>query len=279
MRRDWIGTTTCAGRRLRSEPGNAVQVLLRALARTHRRYWNKNGPVESMNVTGKQVRLLALVAIIAILVACPPSAIYTVLQQEERDNGLGGSGAWGALGSPDFSGGAIGPISIASGPNGTASVVYHDWGAGPKATGMQFNGSSWVVMGSPGFSAAGISTPSVAYDSTGKVYVVYQDGVGGPPNYATVMQFNGVSWAAVGTPRFTPGNATDTSLALDSTNAPYVAFCDGASGSRASVMKYSGSWGAVGALDFSAGAAFSTSLAIDSSNTLYVAFGDTTQGN
>ena len=82
-------------------------------------------------------------------------------------------------------------------------------------------------------------------------------------------------WETVGYAGFSAGSASHTSIALDSSDTPYVAYRDGASSSKATVMKYEGgSWQVVGVTGFSAGVADDPSLALDSSDTPYVAYQD-----
>jgi hypothetical protein len=74
---------------------------------------------------------------------------------------------------------------------------------------------------------------------------------------------------------FSASSAIDTSLDLDGSNTPYVAYRDNGNGGRASVMRYNGSsWEYVGTAGFSPGRVYSTSLKLDSSNMPYVAFKD-----
>ncbi len=55
---------------------------------------------------------------------------------------------------------------------------------------------------------------------------------------ATVMKFNGTTWALVGTAGFSADAADYISLALDSSNVPYAAYMDYGNGYKATVMKY-----------------------------------------
>ncbi len=86
-------------------------------------------------------------------------------------------------------------------------------------------------------------------------------------------------WQAVGTAGFSAGTAFYTSLAIHN-GEPYVAYSDGGSASKATVMRYTGgSWQTVGSAGFSAGAISYTALAISSTGEPYVAFRDAANGN
>ena len=84
------------------------------------------------------------------------------------------------------------------------------------------------------------------------------------------------AWFNVGMPSFTPGNASDLSLAFSPSNEPYVAFCDQANSNRSSVMKFNGSdWVYVGSPGFSGGgSSHYLSLAFNPSGKPYVAYVD-----
>ena len=79
----------------------------------------------------------------------------------------------------------------------------------------------------------------------------------------------------VGAAGFSAGEVEYTSLAIDSSGTPYLAFVDVANGNKATVMKYSGgSWVVVGTAGFSDCPAWYISLAIDSYGTPYVAYAE-----
>ncbi|HWB63799.1 MAG TPA: hypothetical protein VG603_09835, partial [Chitinophagales bacterium] len=89
-------------------------------------------------------------------------------------------------------------------------------------------------------------------------------------------------WQNVGSPAFSAGQSSYTSLTVDKDGTPYLAFQDQSDGmNKITVMKYSsGSWVNVGPARFSFGEADYISLAIDSaSGTLYVAYDDQSNGN
>jgi len=82
-------------------------------------------------------------------------------------------------------------------------------------------------------------------------------------------------WEPVGTPGFSDSYAWYTSLALDSSDMPYVAYADWANDGRATVMRFTGAgatgWEPVGTPGFSADRAEYISLALDSNGTPSVA--------
>jgi uncharacterized protein YjdB len=82
-------------------------------------------------------------------------------------------------------------------------------------------------------------------------------------------------WQNVGSAGFSAGLASYTSIAVDGSGTPYVAYMDHANGNKASVMKYNGSsWVNVGSAGFSAAEAYFTSIAVDGTGTPYVAYRD-----
>jgi hypothetical protein len=90
-----------------------------------------------------------------------------------------------------------------------------------------------------------------------------------------VMKYSGGSWGVVGTAGFSAFGVDYTSLAIDSSGTPYVAYLDEGTDCRATVRKYSGgSWRVVGTAGFSAGEVYYNSLAINSSGTPYLAYED-----
>ncbi len=80
------------------------------------------------------------------------------------------------------------------------------------------------------------------------------------------------SWEPLGN-NISLNGATYTSIAISSTNIPYVVYSDYGQSYKASVKKYNGNyWESVGVEGFSSGHATFTSIAIDGSGTPYVAY-------
>lgn len=109
---------------------------------------------------------------------------------------------------------------------------------------MRWNGASWVQVGG---SATGSDRPtietepwrqwiSLRFDSQNTPYVAYQMLDHGLR--AAVRKFDGVNWVPVGNVGFSGGAADYMTLAIDKEDVPWVAFRDGALGSRLTVMRY-----------------------------------------
>jgi hypothetical protein len=98
---------------------------------------------------------------------------------------------------------------------------------------------TWSYVGSPGFSAGRAAYTSLALDSSDTPYVAFQEeGYASNVSKATVMTFDGSNWVNVGSPGFSAGVEYYTSLALDSSDTPYVAYEDGGFADKATVMAY-----------------------------------------
>eukprot|EP01041_Mallomonas_annulata_P005482 gene5482-11029_t len=88
------------------------------------------------------------------------------------------------------------------------------------------------------------------------------------------------AWTITGTAGFSAGTAYYTSIAMDGSGVPYVAYRDVANSNKATVMKFSGgSWVTVGTAGFSIGDVSYISLAIDGSGSPYVAYWDEANSN
>lgn len=187
-------------------------------------------------------------------------------------------GAWSYVGTQHFTAGQAEFVSLAINSSGQLYMAYRD--NGYKASVMRYNGSSWVNVGSAQFTLGGATYTSLVLDAASTPYVAFRDDYYLYPNKATVMKYNGSSWVAVGSPGFTSGTVTYTSLAIDGSGTLYLAFSDNANSDKATVMKFNGSsWVTVGSAGFSAGAATYVSLALDPAGNPYVAYRDAGNSN
>jgi hypothetical protein len=171
--------------------------------------------------------------------------LYVVYQDNANANKatvmkFNGTG-WVAIGSAGFSAGKANWTSMAFAGSGTPYVVYQDEANASKATVMKFNGTSWVLVGAAGFSTGDSPSPDIAIDGSGTPYVVCGSIV--ISNKITVMKFNGTGWSNLGTPGFaggsSAGNNQYTSIAIDGSGMPYVAFSrDFNNSEKTTVMSY-----------------------------------------
>jgi hypothetical protein len=167
----------------------------------------------------------------------------------------------------------------------TISIANDDSDENPYNFNIQGMGTTaatttWQRVGSAGFSNVQANFTSLALDTSGTPYVAYSDGA--DDGRASVMKFTGngtTGWELVGSAGFSAGLAYFTSLALDASDTPYVAFSNIDNDGKASVMKYGTTgWELVGSAGFSTGQAEFTSLALDASGTPYVAYRDAGNG-
>ncbi|KAA8785122.1 hypothetical protein EC604_14855 [Paenibacillus amylolyticus] len=83
------------------------------------------------------------------------------------------------------------------------------------------------------------------------------------------------TWASLGAPGISTGEAEYNSVALDAQNTPYVAFADKGNYGKATVMKFvNGQWQTVGSPGISSGKAYELFLGIDKQDTPYLVYTD-----
>ncbi len=190
---------------------------------------------------------------------------------------------WNVLGAPGITSGAALNTSIAIDGAGVPYVAFLDGANSYKISVMKYNAStaSWALLGPAAFSPGGANYISLAIDGTGVPYVAFEDYAN---NYkATVMKYSAAtdSWSVVGSAGFSAWYADYTTLAIDGSGTPYVAYADHWSNDAPTVMKYStstNSWNSVGSAAFGPNYSTQMSLAIDGSGVPYLAFGDQSKG-
>jgi len=83
------------------------------------------------------------------------------------------------------------------------------------------------------------------------------------------------SWVTLGSAGFSAGPVQYASMAVDSSNTPYVVYQDGGNSNKATVMKFNGSeWEDVGSPDFSSGSVSNIFLLPAKDNGIYVGYKD-----
>ena len=165
-------------------------------------------------------------------------------------------------------------FSLALDSHGNPWVAFPGSAAGV----MRFNGTAWQAVGVDPFgsSAADISLALDVYDTP---YVAFnlQDG-GDYCSQVKVLSFNGTNWQPVGDVPLA-ANGCSTSMALDSSGNPWVAYADGDAAwpndEKARVKRFDGTkWVDVGNVDFSIGHVDRVKLALDAQDKPYVAYTD-----
>ena len=174
--------------------------------------------------------------------------------------------SWVSVGTP-FIGARVSGRSIAIDSGGTPYVVFKNNSPGFTDV-KKFNGTSWVNVGSIPTSTFSTEYHSIAIDSNDKPIICYS-----LSGTALVKKFDGTNWITLGGSVAT--NAYYCSLALDSSDTPYVAFQDYNNTSKStSVFKFNGTaWEVVGAKNFSEHNSTNISMAIDNAGTPYVSYG------
>jgi len=185
--------------------------------------------------------------------------------------------SWVIVGSAGFTVDGIGHPSIAIDSNDILHIAYEDDANSGKATVMKYDGTHWVNVGTPGFSASILMYPLLKFDSNNTAFVLYSDysDPDGKHIPATAMKFNGSSWVTVGNAGFSAGQIRYHSMTIDSSDIPYVIYCDVANSQKSTVMKFNGSsWVNVGTAGFSPAEVVCTVIAVNDVGTPYVSFQD-----
>jgi hypothetical protein len=155
--------------------------------------------------------------------------------------GAAGTG-WEYVGNANFSGLNSQFLSIG---NAGAKDVYAAYRDSGKVSVSKYAGSGtsgWEFVGSQAFTDT--IGDSLAFATPyGSIVVAFTTPASG--NKVTVMKYTGegtTGWECLGDPVISDGSASHLSLAFDPNGILYLAFCDGARGSKATVMKYYPSW-------------------------------------
>ena len=174
---------------------------------------------------------------IAINTAGTPYVAFQDANKGYRATVMQFNGAsWVTVGTAGFSAGPAYTTNIAIDSAGIPYVVYADYGNHQKATVMEFIDASWVLVGTAGFSDSAAAYTTIAIAHNGTPFVAYTEGRNGSGGRATAMEYTGGLWQTVCSPRFSPGIALYTSIAVDSNGEAFVAYSDSHDYDRVSVM-------------------------------------------
>ncbi len=156
------------------------------------------------------------------------------------------SSAWATLGGTSAAGGgASSHVSnytslVFNGSN--SYVAYMDTNNNDLPNLREWNGAGWSNVGTEGFgTTAKAYYTSLAFSPTnGNPYVSFSD-ENNTISEAMVMEYTGAGttgWVTVGSGHFSAYSTSYNSLAFDASGNPYVAYADGNSSNKVTVMEY-----------------------------------------
>ncbi|MCB9187824.1 MAG: T9SS type A sorting domain-containing protein [Flavobacteriales bacterium] len=158
-------------------------------------------------------------------------------------------------------------------------IAFRDFKNGYKSTVMKFDGSDWIILGSAGFSTGKVLFPSLIVNGSDNPVITVLETNNNLK--AAVYEFDGTTWQQIGL----LGNGAGTEdcnavIQKDASGNYFVAFTEGATGDKITVMKYNGSsWTIVGSAGFTAGAAHQLRMEVDAAGNPIVSFKDATVNN
>lgn len=164
--------------------------------------------------------------------------------------------------------------------NNMPYIIFGDYNASLSNSSVKvkkFNGIDWVD--------AGVQTDlpqtetrhlHIAMDkATNTPYIIYTNQ---SDNKVSVRKLSGNNWVGL-TTTDSVGQGSESEIALDNNNVPYVTFYDQTNSYKLTVKKFNGTaWSTVGAQGISAGMALSGDIAIDKNNVVYVTYLDAANG-
>jgi len=180
---------------------------------------------------------------------------------------------WVIVGNSGFSNGMAVGINITISNSGTPYVAYCDQLNSSKLTVKRLSGSTWQSYGYSG-APENVKEIELAFDNNDNLYAVYEKAI----SYTykgDVVKYNGSTWESVGNAGFSAGDISHTSLAIDESGVPHVAFLNHDDPYKADVMKFNGTeWEIVGHKGISDGSAINLTLAFDKSDKLFLSYKD-----
>ncbi|MBX2905499.1 MAG: Ig-like domain-containing protein [Taibaiella sp.] len=132
--------------------------------------------------------------------------------------------AWSTVGTPGFA--SVSEFTMTLDTAGLPCVAFQDGAHEYRATVMRYNGSTWVTVGAAGFSPVRPFHLTLVISNGGIPHLSYTDNIlyFGDPIHGAVHKFNGSSWEMLGDTTFSFDNAYKTSVAVDASGTPYVAY-------------------------------------------------------
>ena len=181
-------------------------------------------------------------------------------------------GSWTTVGAPGFSWGEVGGGNnwIRIDQSGTPYVGFTSAASTSQPVGfvMKYDGSSWVNATAPDTNAFFYG---FVINNADVPYVVTQHGTA-IDDAVMLIKYNGGGWDTI---YIDTGMQVESSIAMSTSDAPYVAFTDYEHAQKVTVITYNGTdCSPVGSPGFSDSASFGTSIAVDKYGTPYIAYQD-----
>jgi hypothetical protein len=169
----------------------------------------------------------------------PYVAFFDVAHSDKASVMKFNGNSWEYLGNPGFSNSVSQYISLAFSSSGEAFVAFIDEvGWSFKATVMTFDGNNWNAVGNQDFSPEAPDFMTFAVSPSGTPYIAFCDHETSPAGKVSVMKFDGNNWVFVGNEGFSAIHSYSTSIAIDQSSNPWVAFGQVSPIDKISVMKY-----------------------------------------
>ncbi len=184
---------------------------------------------------------------------------------------------WEVVGPKGFANEGLASGSIVVNSRGVPYVAYADNNTGRPVV-MKFTGTVWASVSGTEISTRMTSDISIAIDGSDTIFILYGDGENALRTTVKKLPRTANVWETVGLPGFSGGQITSsatTSIAVDGSGIPFVAYLDTAHANKATVMKFDtpgNTWNVVGTVGFSSGLASDIDIALDSSSTPYVVY-------
>ncbi|MBW7876280.1 MAG: cadherin repeat domain-containing protein [Candidatus Cloacimonetes bacterium] len=192
-------------------------------------------------------------------------------------------GSWTGVGAAGFSSSPA-QFSFALSPTSTPYVAYSNSSSGTSRISVQkYDGTTWIFVGDTYIrqeSDVSMDFPAIAIAPDGAPYVLYRHNQAGVhEQVASVMKYDGTTWAQVGIIGFSGSSGThniyDPFITVRADGVPVISYRDrGSPGfDRASVLYFDGvSWEPFGQLGLSEGGAMDVKVALDSKGWPWVSY-------